>query len=211
MVSSKARHAVPRRLRFGSVVLSAIVLMAPAGPALAQGITVRVPRGPGQVYVPVDPSGRPLDPSGRPLVPPGAPAEPAAPAAPVAPAAPSAPASSILPLPPGWGLLTMEVEPVNANVFVDGESLGPITAGVGAGRTIAIAPGFHRLEMVAPGFRPASTSIALVSGQSLAVRLSLEAEGPVMRLESGYHVLPRAIPAPVPSRSGGGYFIVPAP
>lgn len=173
MVSSKARHAVPRRLRFGSVVLSAIVLMAPAGPTLGQGVT--------------------------------------APAAPVAPAAPSAPASSILPLPPGWGLLTLEVEPVNANVFVDGESLGPITAGVGAGRTIAIAPGFHRLEMVAPGFRPASTSIALVSGQSLAVRLSLEAEGPSMRLESGYHVLPRGIPAPVPSRSGGGYFIVPAP
>ena len=190
------------------MVLTAIILMAPAGPTLGQGVTVRVPRGPGQVYVPVDPSGRPVDPSGRPLVPPGAPAEPAAPAA---PAVPSAPASSIRPLPAGWGLLTIEVEPVNASVFVDGESLGPITAGVGAGRTIGIAPGFHRLEMVAPGFRPASTAIALVSGQSLAVRLSLEAEGPSMRLESGYHVLPRAIPAPVPSRSGGGYFIVPAP
>ena len=195
---------MPRPVSFASVILSAIVLMAPAGHTLAQGVGVRVPRGPGQVYVPVDPWGRPL-------VPPAAPVEPAVPAPPVAPSAPAAPASSILPLPPGWGVLTIEVEPVNANVFLDGESLGPIAAGVGAGRTIAIAPGFHRLDMVAPGFRPASTSIALVSGQSIAVRLSLEAEGPSAQLETGYYVLPRAVPAPVPPRSGGGYFIVPVP
>jgi hypothetical protein len=110
-------------------------------------------------------------------------------------------------------LLTIEVEPVTASVFLDGEPLGPIAAGVGAGRTIALAPGFHRLEMAAPGFRPASTSIALVSGQNLAVRLSLqaEAEPPIARLESGYYVLPRAVPTPVAPRSGGGYFIVPVP
>jgi hypothetical protein len=108
-------------------------------------------------------------------------------------------------------LLTIEVEPVSAGVFLDGESLGAIAPGIGAGRTIAIAPGFHRIEMLAPGFRPASTSIALVSAQSMAVRLSLQAEGPSARLETGYYVLPRAVPAPVPSRSGGGYYIVPAP
>jgi hypothetical protein len=177
IVTSKARRTVPKH-GLASVILSAAVVMAPAGHAFAQG---------------------------------GVPAEAVAPGVPAAPSPPSAPTSSILPLPPGWALLTLEVEPVNANVLLDGESLGPITAGTGGGRTIAIAPGFHRIEMVAAGFRPASTTIAFVSGQNIAVRLSLQAEGPSAQLETGYYVLPRALPAPVPSRSGGGYFIVPAP
>jgi hypothetical protein len=212
IVTSKARRTV-RKHGLASVILSAAVVMAPAGHAFAQGGVVRVPRAPGQVYVPLDASGRPVVPQtspGEPGVPAGAVA-PGVPAVPTAPSPPSAPTSSILPLPPGWALLTLEVEPVNANVLLDGESLGPITAGTGGGRTIAIAPGFHRIEMVAAGFRPASTTIAFVSGQNIAVRLSLQAEGPSAQLETGYYVLPRALPAPVPSRSGGGYFIVPAP
>jgi hypothetical protein len=197
---------VPGSPRSVGVIATVLVLAVLAGHAVGDGVVVRVPRAPGQVYVPVDVSGQhvtaPVLPAPPPVPPP--------PVIPPPPAAPSPPAPSIAPLPPGWALLTVEVEPVNADGFVDGEAVGPIAAGIGAGRTIAVAPGFHRVDLVAPGFRPATTSVALISGRRITVRLALEAEGPGA-LEGGYYVLPRARPAPVPPRSGGGYFVVPAP
>ena len=58
---------VSRRIGFAGVVLGAIVSIVAPGHVPAQGVTVRVPRGPREVYVPVDPLAPPI--SSGPVVP----------------------------------------------------------------------------------------------------------------------------------------------
>jgi len=74
-----------------------------------------------------------------------------------------------------FGTLSIQVRPPNAEVFIDGERW------VGADATgplqVQLAPGFHRVELRAPGRRPYSTEIAIRAGETTPLNVVLP-EGP---------------------------------
>ena len=179
---------------------------AEAGVLLAQapgqsGFYIEVPHRSGQVYVPLDPSGRPIYPSGTP-------AEPSAPPSPASPAAPSQA------LPPDWGFLRTEVEPSAARVYIDGQYAGVAQQFSGPQGFLTLPPGPRWLEIVHPGFRPLRTAMEIKPRQTSILRLLLEPD-PNQRVEeprgAGYHVVPPAGREPSRSPTGGGYFVVPKP
>jgi hypothetical protein len=190
-------------------LLLSIFLQVPAAcvESLAQaqlpsGFYFQTPHGPGQVYVPLDPSGRPLLPS-------SSPAEPPVPSSPPSPPAPPQA------LPPDWGFLRTEVEPGSARVYIDGHPVGITRQFSGPQGFITLAPGLRQLEIVLPGFKPLRTTVEISSRQTYVVQARLDPD-PDQPLEEtrggGYHVVPRGAEKPSrPAGAGGGYFVVPKP
>jgi len=139
------------------------------------GTYVLVPRAGGYVYVPLDASGMP---TGIPGVGPGsAYPDAATPPAHAAPRAPSIPPAPVLPPAPGAahvGYLQTEIEPLGAEVFIDGRRAGPADP-PGAARTLfALETGMHRVEITRPGFRPLRTEIRIAPRVTFAIRGRLE-------------------------------------
>ena len=60
--------------------------------------------------------------------------------------------------------LTFEVSPATAEVFVDGVYVGTVQD-FSAGRALTVVAGTHRVELHAPGYRPATFDVALTAGQ----------------------------------------------
>ena len=68
------------------------------------------------------------------------------------------------------GELTLEIEPDDASVLLDGRPLAP-----GAHRdALVLGPGEHRLEMRAPGYTPAVQRVTVHSQKHQTVRVSLK-------------------------------------
>jgi hypothetical protein len=177
------------------------LLLAQATPPGQSGFLIQVPHRSGQVYIPLDPSGRPMFPS-------GIPAEPAAPSSPASPAAPSQP------LPPDWGFLRTEVDPGAARVYIDGQYVGIAQQFAGPQGFLTLPPGPRWLEITHPGFKPLRTAVEISPRLTSILRLLLEPDPrePVEEPRGpGYHVVPPAGREPSRSPTGGGYFVVPKP
>ena len=72
--------------------------------------------------------------------------------------------------PTGPGILRLDVRPVDATVYVDGEFRGA----AGALERVTLAPGRHLLEVVRPGFRTVQREIEIRPGKTEEIAVDLE-------------------------------------
>ncbi|MBI4608213.1 MAG: PEGA domain-containing protein [Candidatus Rokubacteria bacterium] len=175
---------------------------APAPGALST--YVLVPHGSGFVYVPLDAWGNPLN---LPGVLPGMPA-PAVPGVPPVPATPSAPSGVDL------GYLRIDVEPREAEIYVDGQRAGRAGQFAGLQGFLSLAPGTHRVDITFPGFLPLTTEVQIAPRQTYAIRgqLARDTNAPAPAPGGGgYYVVPPAGQTPTPAPQGSGYHVVPKP
>ncbi|MCS7182658.1 MAG: PEGA domain-containing protein [Thermoanaerobaculum sp.] len=70
-------------------------------------------------------------------------------------------------------LLRFAVEPGQAAVYLDGEFLGTGEELGQLVRGLAVEPGSHRIEVLAPGFAPETRTVTVESGQDLEVQVKL--------------------------------------
>ncbi len=73
----------------------------------------------------------------------------------------------------GKAVLRFAVEPPQAAVYVDGEFVGTAEELSQMVRGLAVEPGSHTVEVLAPGFRGETQEVAVDSGQELEVRVKL--------------------------------------
>lgn len=169
----------------GSVLSLAGVLVAATPVAGQPPVYVRVPRGGGYIYVPLDPSGQPVGLPGAEPPPPGA----TAPSSGRVPGAPGVPGAPDAPL-PGTGFLIVEIEPAGASLYVDGRRVGTTEVSDGQGRWVALTPGEHRVDIVHPGYAPLVAAVVIVPGQTSVLRSRLAREVSGSPIGSGYFVVP---------------------
>lgn len=165
---------------------------------------VLVPHGSGYVYVPLDAAGNPVN---LPGLLPGA-------ATPLAPAVPSVPPVPPEPSGPAVGYLRIEVEPRDAEVYVDGQRVGRVQQFAGLQGLLGLAPGTHRVDVALAGFQPLTTEIQIAPRQTYAIRgqLARDPDAPAAAPRGGgYQVVPPAALTPTPAPQGGGYHVVPKP
>ncbi len=73
----------------------------------------------------------------------------------------------------GKAALRFAVEPPQAAVYVDGEFVGTGEELAQMVRGLAVEPGSHRVEVLAPGFRGETQTVTVESGQEVEVRVKL--------------------------------------
>lgn len=73
--------------------------------------------------------------------------------------------------------LDLKVTPARASVYLDGEFVGTGAELADLERGLAVTPGQHRLEVVAPGFQPRTLTVTVDDGALQQVIVELEAEG----------------------------------
>lgn len=76
----------------------------------------------------------------------------------------------------GKALLRFAVEPAQAAVYVDGEFVGTAEELAQMVRGLAVEPGSHKVEVLAPGFRGETRTVSVESGQEEVLRVKLEPE-----------------------------------
>lgn len=74
----------------------------------------------------------------------------------------------------GKAVLRFAVDPPGAAVYVDGEFVGTAEELGHMVRGLAVEPGSHRVEVLAPGFRGETQTVTVASGQEVEVRVKLE-------------------------------------
>jgi hypothetical protein len=74
-----------------------------------------------------------------------------------------------------YGGLAFDIEPANAEVYIDGQFTG--IAGEFGGQPVPVAPGYHRVELYAPGYDPAALDIRVMPGQVVPYRGTLYPSG----------------------------------
>jgi hypothetical protein len=88
------------------------------------------------------------------------------------------------------GSLTLDVQPGNAQVFVDGYYVGtPDDLAINRG-ALALEPGPHKVDLTAPGYEPVSFDVRLTGDQPITYSRSLK------RIEVPDSPRPAAAPAP---------------
>jgi hypothetical protein len=70
------------------------------------------------------------------------------------------------------GSLQLDVQPIWADVYVDGFSVGSVESLEAAGG-LSLAAGWHRLEFRAAGFRTASANVTIEAGRASPYRVAL--------------------------------------
>lgn len=73
--------------------------------------------------------------------------------------------------------IKLDVEPMNAAVFVDGLLLGHVEEFEGTGRGLLVAPGERRISISLPGYRTFDTSVNLAANQKFKLKTNLIWEG----------------------------------
>ncbi|HVN75128.1 MAG TPA: PEGA domain-containing protein [Thermoanaerobaculaceae bacterium] len=86
-----------------------------------------------------------------------------------APAAPAAPGAQ-----PASATLMLQVSPPDAAVYLDGALLGTADHLVDLGQGIAVAPGAHRIDAVAPGHAGKTVQVNVEAGKTVEVAVSLD-------------------------------------
>jgi hypothetical protein len=120
---------------------------------------------------PPQPVAQPDDAPGVPGVPPR-PDEPGVPPAPPSPPVPPGPGSHVAVQASGFGALVIRVQPVGADVLIDGERWqGPVDASERL--VVQVAAGPHRVEVRKDGFTPFSTTVQVGSGETAPLNISL--------------------------------------
>ena len=89
--------------------------------------------------------------------------------------APLPPGAGVMPQAAGYGSLTLHVQPVSADVTIDGSRWTSSRAGE---FVIQLAVGSHRIEVVAPGYQRFSTEIQVREGGTTPLNVALSKEQP---------------------------------
>jgi hypothetical protein len=92
-------------------------------------------------------------------------------------------------------------------VSIDGRGLGAAGQLAGPQQFLALTPGFHRVDIVRPGFKPAKAVVEIASGRSYLLRLKLVAEPEGSAASPGVRGSEDLTSGETPP--GGGYFVVP--
>jgi hypothetical protein len=92
------------------------------------------------------------------------------------------PQAAALPLhlesPPAQGGLFLDVQPLHAQIFIDGYYVGTPVDLDTARRGLILEAGPHSIEITAPGFQPVSFNVRIAPNESVAYRHALVAVEP---------------------------------
>jgi len=69
--------------------------------------------------------------------------------------------------------LLFQVEPVQAEVMIDGKSLGHVSDLVAAGGLVPLDPGLYQVSLRCPGFVTWRAEVAVRSGEAEPIRVTL--------------------------------------
>jgi hypothetical protein len=72
-----------------------------------------------------------------------------------------------------YGGVRLDVEPSDAAVHVDGYYAGVVDDFDGTWQRVALAPGPHRIEIVAPGYEPVTFDVNVLPNQTVRYRADL--------------------------------------
>jgi hypothetical protein len=99
----------------------------------------------------------------------------------------------------------VQVNPVRAAVFVDGQFVGHVAEFQGIGRGMIVAPGAHTIKIALPGYQTFETQISPAARQKVEVKTNLVksavgSSGPPI-IEEGSEKNPPPLPPPPPDRA----------
>ncbi len=89
-------------------------------------------------------------------------------------------AATPLPAPPDerpLGGLQLDVEPRRAQVFVDGQYVGPVEAFSGYYQHLDLPAGPHTIEVFEPGYDPLATEVVVSPGRTSTYRATMSHAG----------------------------------
>jgi hypothetical protein len=88
---------------------------------------------------------------------------------------PAAPSYQQPPVDTGSGTVRLDVEPVTAQIFVDGEYVGTVED-FRSGAGLVIGAGIHRVEFRAIGYAPSVVDMRIAAGRRITYRATLKPE-----------------------------------
>ena len=84
------------------------------------------------------------------------------------------PQGSISPSQPNTGGLSFEIQPSNAQVYVDGQYVGTVGQFSPTSQPLGLTAGRHHIQITAPGYRPTDFDADIVAGEVLPYQGTLE-------------------------------------
>lgn len=85
-----------------------------------------------------------------------------------------APRYSVAVVGPGYGGVRIDIEPRNAEVYVDGYYVGIVDEFDGVFQKVNLEPAAHRIEIRAPGFETSQFEVNILPGQTITYRTPLQ-------------------------------------
>jgi PEGA domain len=84
------------------------------------------------------------------------------------------PQGSISPSQPDTGGMSFEIQPSNAQVYVDGQYVGTVGQFSPTSQPLGLTAGRHHIQITAPGYRPMDFDADIVAGEVLPYQGTLE-------------------------------------
>ncbi len=73
-----------------------------------------------------------------------------------------------------YGGVSFDIQPSDADLFVDGEYVGPVGDFTPYGEPLTLTPGVHRIDVQREGFQPMSWDVTVEPGQVIPYRGAME-------------------------------------
>ena len=74
----------------------------------------------------------------------------------------------------GYGGVSFEITPADAEVYVDGGYAGRVSDFGPSQQPLTLTPGVHRIEIRAPGYRPLEFNVAITAGHVIPYQGTLQ-------------------------------------
>ncbi len=84
------------------------------------------------------------------------------------------PQGSISPSQPNTGGISFEIQPSNAQIYVDGQYVGTVGQFSPTSQPLGLTAGRHHIQITAPGYRPMDLDADIVAGEVLPYQGTLE-------------------------------------